>query len=106
MTNLLVRNKICEVKYSRYNKYKAFLYYNFIYFYYFSDLAEYRDVVGDISIALDNDDDESDSIVSSSMSPSKQSTNAPSTGNLAVEFFLWIYWQSFCLQGIYLKMYM
>lgn len=47
----------------------------------FSDLNEYRDVVGDISIALDNDDEESDSIISSSMSPSKQSTSAPSTGN-------------------------
>lgn len=46
----------------------------------FSDLTEYRDVVGDISIALDNDDEESDSIISSSMSPSKQSTSAPSTG--------------------------
>lgn len=44
-------------------------------------MTEYRDVVGDISIALDNDDEESDSIISSSMSPSKQSTNAPSTGN-------------------------
>lgn len=48
----------------------------------FSDLTEYRDIVGDISIALDNDDEESDSIISSSMSPSKQSTNAPSTGNI------------------------
>lgn len=44
-------------------------------------MAEYRDGVGDISIALDNDDEESDSIISSSMSPSKQSTNTPSTGN-------------------------
>ncbi|NP_001153854.1 uridine-cytidine kinase 1-like 1 isoform 1 [Acyrthosiphon pisum] len=44
-----------------------------------SDLNEYRDVVGDISIALDNDDEESDSIISSSMSPSKQSNSAPST---------------------------
>lgn len=47
----------------------------------FSDLNEYRDVVGDISIALDNDDEESDSIISSSMSPSKQSNSVPSTGN-------------------------
>lgn len=51
----------------------------FIWIYNFSDLTEYRDVVRDISIALD-DDDESDSIISSSMSPSK-STDAPSTGN-------------------------
>jgi len=50
-------------------------------YYDFSDLTEYRDVVGDISMALDNDDEESDSIISSSMSPSKQPTTAPSTGN-------------------------
>jgi len=49
-------------------------------YYDFSDLAEYRDVVGDISMAIDNDDEESDSIISSSMSPSKQPTTAPSTG--------------------------
>lgn len=54
---------------------------NFIFDFNFSDLNEYRDVVGDISIAVDNDEEESDSIISSSMSPSKQSTTAPSTGN-------------------------
>lgn len=54
---------------------------DFILVFNFSDLNEYRDVVGDISIAVDNDEEESDSIISSSMSPSKQSTSAPSTGN-------------------------
>lgn len=49
--------------------------------YNYSDLTEYRDVMGDISVALENDDEESDSIISSSMSPSKQPTTAPTTGN-------------------------
>ncbi|XP_050538474.1 uridine-cytidine kinase-like 1 isoform X2 [Daktulosphaira vitifoliae] len=42
-----------------------------------SDLTEYRDLVGEISVVIDNDDEESDSIISSSMSPSKQSTGTP-----------------------------
>lgn len=47
----------------------------------FSDLTEYRDGVGDIAVAVDNDDEESDSIVSSTMSPSKQPNSTSSTGN-------------------------